>query len=173
MDAKKEWPIRQAAIHHQFDVLEGTTLWLITKGNLDLKDRIQDITGKDGRPEDRAFGTSEECFKSSLAVHLMLCHWSTEEWRWYIQRLEAVIEEETENALLGSREATHARQKYTPRHLMDVQYYEDKTNEAIMIMEANIDVLTALRRYYEGLLRHKDFPMKRKCREDVLTLQLR
>jgi hypothetical protein len=78
----------------------------------------------------------------------------------------------TENALLGSREATHARQKYTPRHLMDVQYYEDKTNEAIMIMEANIDVLTALRRYYEGLLRHKDFPMKRKCREDVLTFAI-
>lgn len=100
MDAK-EWPIRQAAIHHQFDVLEGTTLWLITKGNLDLKDRIQDMTGKDGRPEDRAFGTSEECFKSSLAVHLMLCHWSTEEWRWYIQRLEAVIEEEVGDSRTG------------------------------------------------------------------------
>lgn len=100
MDAK-EWPIRQAAIHHQFDVLEGTTLWLITKGNLDLKDRIQDMTGKDGRPEDRAFGTREECFKSSLAVHLMLCHWSTEEWRWYIQRLETVIEEEVGDSRTG------------------------------------------------------------------------
>jgi hypothetical protein len=87
----KYWSLRQAAIHHQFDVELGTTLWIITKGNLELKERIQEITGADGRPEDRSFGTVEECFKSSLAVHLLLCHWSCEEWRWYILWLEQTI----------------------------------------------------------------------------------
>lgn len=92
--SRKEWSIRQAAFHHQFDVEEGTTLWIVTKGNLDIKDRIQEMTGKDGRQEDRAFETREECFRSSLAVHLLYCHWSTEEWRWYIQWLEDVIDRE-------------------------------------------------------------------------------
>jgi hypothetical protein len=90
----QEWSIRQAALHHQFDVVYGTTLWIITKGDLDLKERVQEMTGKDGRPEDRAFGTPAECFKSSLAVHLLCCHWSTEAWRWYLQWLEDVIDAE-------------------------------------------------------------------------------
>ena len=97
---KKEWSIRQAAFHHQFDVEEGTTLWMITKGDLDLKSRVQDMTGKDGRPEDRAFGTPEECFKSSLAVHLLYSHWSTEDWRWYIQWLEDVVDEQVRTIYL-------------------------------------------------------------------------
>ena len=37
-----------------------------------------------------------------------------------------------------------------------------------MILGANVDVLTSLRKYYEGLLRNKDFPLKKHCREDIL-----
>ena len=93
---KNRWSIRQAAIHHQFDVELGTTLWIITKGDRDLKERVEDMTAPPpyGRAEDQAFGTPEESFKSSLAVHLLLCNWSTEEWRWYIQYLEISIENE-------------------------------------------------------------------------------
>jgi hypothetical protein len=90
------WSIRQAAIHHQFDVELGTTLWIVTKGDRDLKERIEDMTAPPpyGRIEDQSFDTPEECFRSSLAVHLLLCNWSTEEWRWYIQFLETSIEDE-------------------------------------------------------------------------------
>ena len=52
------------------------------------------MTAVHGRPEDRAFSTSEDCFRTSLTTHLLNCHWSTEEWRWYIQWLEEVIETE-------------------------------------------------------------------------------
>jgi hypothetical protein len=88
----KEWSIRQAAFHHQFDVVGGTTLWIVTQGRHEIKDRIKNLTGKNGRPEDRACGTVEECFRSTLAVHLLLANWSVEEWRWYIQWLEKVID---------------------------------------------------------------------------------
>ena len=90
----KEWTIRQAAFHHQFDVVDGTTLWITAKGDLEIKSRVQDMTGKDGRVEDRAFGTTQECFISSLAVHLLHSHWSIEEWRWYVQWLEDRVEAE-------------------------------------------------------------------------------
>jgi len=91
---QKTWSIRQVAVCHQFDILKGTTLWILTKGALDLKGHIKEMTGRNGRAEDRSFGTPQECFESSLAVHLLLTHWSTDEWRWYIQWLEDVIVEE-------------------------------------------------------------------------------
>ena len=97
---RNEWHIRQAAFHHQFDVDEGTTLWIVTKGNLDIKERIQSLTGEEGRDEDRAFATPEQCFRSSLPVHLLYCQWSTEEWRWYIQSLEDDIDQEVRKAIL-------------------------------------------------------------------------
>lgn len=90
----QEWSIRHAAIHHQFDIEEGTSLWIITHGNLSIKERVTEMTAIHGRPEDRAFNTPAECFRTSLTTHLLYCHWSIEEWRWYIQWLEEVIKRE-------------------------------------------------------------------------------
>lgn len=87
-----EWSIRQAAILHQFDVVHGTTLWIVTKGRLDVYERFKELTGRDGRIEDKSFADMYECFRSSLAAHLMYCHWSTEDWRWYIRWLENQFE---------------------------------------------------------------------------------
>jgi hypothetical protein len=89
-----EWSIRQAAIHHQFDVVEGTTLWIVTKGNEDIKERFKELTGKDGREEDKSFATLEQCFRSSFAAHLLYCYWATEDWGWYIRWLEDVLEDQ-------------------------------------------------------------------------------
>ena len=100
----KLWSIRQGALHHQFDVVEGTTLWIVTKGEVeeDIKARVQDMTGKDGRIEDRSYGDAKECFISSLAVHLLYSSWATEGWRWYIQWLEDVIEAEVNITVMVS-----------------------------------------------------------------------
>ena len=98
------WSIRQGAFHHQFDIVNGTTLWIVTKGKLDkkekdegkldIKERIQAMTGQDGAPEDKSFARPEDCFRSSLAVHLVYAHWSLEEWRWYVQWLEKKVDDE-------------------------------------------------------------------------------
>ena len=90
----EKWSIRQGAFHHQFDVMKGTTLWIVTKPGLDLKERIQDVTGQSGNEEDRQFKTPEQCLKSSFAVHLLIGHWATEKWRQYFQWLETKIDEE-------------------------------------------------------------------------------
>jgi hypothetical protein len=89
-----EWSIRQAAIHHQFDVVKGTTLWIVTKGRRDLQQRYKQLTNQNARPEAISFANVNECFRSSLATHLMFCHWSTEDWRWYIRWLEDVVDTE-------------------------------------------------------------------------------
>ena len=71
--------------------------------------------------------------------------------------------------MLGPRGKEHTRYEYKPEDLQAVQNYEDMTNEAIMILAANIDVLTALREYYEGLVARKDFPLKGDCSESVVA----
>lgn len=94
------WSIQQAAIHHQFDIIEGTTLWIVTKGHLDLQQRFKELTVRDGQPEDvLSFDTPEDCFRSTLAAHLIYCHWSTDDWRGYIRWLEMVIEYEASATL--------------------------------------------------------------------------
>jgi hypothetical protein len=94
-----QWSIRQAAIHHQFDIVTGTTLWIVAKGDKEIKDRIEDLNGPVGRPEDRNFSTPEECFKRTLSAHMVYCHWSTEDWRSYIQWLEEYIDREVSDSL--------------------------------------------------------------------------
>lgn len=91
---EKHFSIRQAAIYHRFDVVSGNTVWIVTKGRTDLYERFKELTGKNARPEDRAFQTPEECFRSSLSAHLLFCHWATEDWRAYIKWLEEVIQQE-------------------------------------------------------------------------------
>jgi hypothetical protein len=90
------WSIRNAAIYHQFDVGTGRALWIVTKGRMDIYDRYKELTGPDARPEDKAFGTPEECFLSSLSPHLLFCHWATEDWRGYIRWFEETIDQEVD-----------------------------------------------------------------------------
>lgn len=90
------WSIRQASIYHSLDVEHGTTTWIITRAlsnwKHDLKERVEELTGLDGRSEDRSFEGPEQSFRSSLAVHSMLIHWAAESWRWHLQWLDKEIE---------------------------------------------------------------------------------
>ncbi len=60
------------------------------------------------------------------------------------------------------------RREYRPDDLQAVQNYEDKTNEVVMVLEANMDVLISLRKFYENLLKNKYFNLKEDCEEDIL-----
>ncbi|KFY48912.1 hypothetical protein V495_00927 [Pseudogymnoascus sp. VKM F-4514 (FW-929)] len=165
---EKRWSPRQAAVHHQFDVELGTTLWILTKGDLELKDRIQDLTGSKGRLEDRSFGTVAQCLISSLAVHLLLCHWSCEEWRWYILWLEEVIEYETKHVNLP-RGPGEIRYEYKPEDFQNIQLHEDQANEVAMVLEANSYVLESLSEYYKSLIDSSYFEVMGLCREEILS----
>jgi hypothetical protein len=100
--SKNQWSIRQAAFYHQLDVVGGNALWIVTKGGLDIQQRFKELTGNGARPEDKAFGTPDECFRSSLSAHLLFCHWSTEDWRGYIKWLEYTIEKDASQILFNN-----------------------------------------------------------------------
>ena len=87
-----DYLIRQAAFYHRLNIVNGNTLWIVTKGGTDIEGRFKELTGKNARPEDKSFGNANECFRSSLSAHLLYCHWSTEDWRGYIKWLEYFVD---------------------------------------------------------------------------------
>lgn len=76
-------------------------------------------------------------------------------------------------AVVGPRTPSMGRREYTSADLRTVQNYEDNTNEAIMVLEANADVLTSVRQFYERLVENKDFPLKGTSSGDVATFTTR
>lgn len=85
--------IRQAAIHHQFDIY-GKVLWIVTRGGQDLQKRFQEHTEDSPEEAEKRFRQPENSYRSSLLVHLLFCQWSTEGWQAYLRCLGRKIEEE-------------------------------------------------------------------------------
>ena len=88
------WSVRQSAVYHSFDLKSAHATWIIVKGNELLKDRAAAATGPQGRQKAAAYATDDKAFAAALAIHMMVCDWSNENWRWYIgfleERLQAV-----------------------------------------------------------------------------------
>jgi hypothetical protein len=169
----QHWSIQQAAFHHQFDVETGRALWITSIGDhLDIKKRIEDLTGSKGAVEDRSFDTVLNCLRSSLAVHLAYGYWSTSGWRWYIEHLENKIEaivsvtegccftmsniQQSQDAIVDPMHSASSRQ-YSAKDLQSIQQFTDKTNEAIMVMKGNLDIMARLIEFYGNLLHTRRF----------------
>ncbi|KAH0386106.1 hypothetical protein KCU92_g2994, partial [Aureobasidium melanogenum] len=156
--------VRQAAINHQFDIVRGTAVWIVTKGRDDLLKRF------DGLAKSlvaHSYDTPEHSFQTSLEVHLMFCRWSAEDWRRYIDWLEDGLESNTSLALYGSRDSKLSRQTYEPIDLQKIQMWKEKTTQAKTLLESNADVVAGLRGYYVELLDNEDFPFRLECRKSI------
>ncbi|RKU47531.1 hypothetical protein DL546_005494 [Coniochaeta pulveracea] len=162
-----EWSIRQVAIHHQFDVVEGTTLWILTKGGLDLHGRFKELIGKTARPEDKSFGTVEECFRSSLSAHLLWCYWSMDDWNAYLKWIGAAVSEESDLAVLAPTREGSAHKHYRPDDVQSLQRWQERANQATMVLNSNIDIMQSLAAYYTRLTEDKDFELRSRCSDDI------
>ncbi len=72
-------------------------------------------------------------------------------------------------AVLAPRGPGHAHQEYKPRHIQDLQLWQDKTNEAIMVLEANVDIMCSILRFYKLLAGNQNFPyeLTNACGADI------
>ena len=59
------------------------------------------------------------------------------------------------------------QQIYTTGHLQGAQNLEEQTNEAVMVLEGNIGVLSALRSFYHELGEYHQFPLGNNCIDDL------
>ena len=243
-----EWPwsVRQSALYHSFDVETGRTNWIIIKGDQLLKKRIMSATGSRGVPETSNFGTVDRAFASTLAIHVLVCEWSRENWRWYINFLEEALQTlsrptlsamvdpfpssiaEEKSSLLAlctkskteispytpvsqrpparsycfnNRSISHSRtlsiddlaspspeyerlqqpvttgghQDFSFGDLQRIQFIQEKVNDALLVIKANIDVLTELRQYYHSICESDGWPreLTLKCERDVFRFEKR
>lgn len=98
-----EWPwsIRGLATHHSFDFETGRTSWLIVKGEggVSMKERIITETSfKKGSMLHKSESRGQ-AFSSTMSSHLLLCHWSVENLRWYINYMEQEVQSITRKTL--------------------------------------------------------------------------
>lgn len=91
----RPWSVRQAAVHHSFDVENGRATWIIVKANELIKTRLMAETQSLAEANASSGTSTVQAFSSSLAVHLLVCNWSGEGWRWYINYLEETFHEIT------------------------------------------------------------------------------
>jgi hypothetical protein len=74
-------------------------------------------------------------------------------------------------AVLGPRGPGCAHRKYEPYDIQEMQHWKEKTKQAEMVLEANMDVMTSLRRFYVRLTTNKDFPpaLRRDDEDDIAS----
>jgi hypothetical protein len=54
-----------------------------------------------------------------------------------------------------------------------IQYLESKTYDALAALEANADILRALRSFYNELLENEQFPCRNSCKADIRLFSVR
>jgi hypothetical protein len=96
-----QWSIRQAAVCHHFDTETATTLWIIVKANKLIKNRFGEAAQESSRPRP---STLADSFNATLTSHLLICDWSGENWRWYINDLEEKFQNLTDDVFVPQME---------------------------------------------------------------------
>lgn len=98
-----EWPwaVRQVAIYHSFDLETGKAFWIVVKGGHLIRERVKSATepASAGTSELTSISSTSSSFAATLAMHLILCDWCDEDWRWYLTFLEKRFQELTRPAL--------------------------------------------------------------------------
>ncbi|KAJ4556309.1 hypothetical protein HRR78_001968 [Exophiala dermatitidis] len=154
-DTRVEVPVRDFHNDGSKDISEEFNIQ-------NLQRRYDELTQKDWGSEDKSFGTVEKCFRSNLAAHLMFCHWSTEGWRWRALWLETILEGATFKVLVRLHGPDAAYSLSKREQVVQLQLWEDKVSECVMAMGANVNIITSICRFYNGLLDDKDVPQSLK-----------
>ena len=127
LQAHWPWSIRHCAVHHSFDAKTVRSTWVIIKGDNLIEERINRATnGKNASLGKPAFETVEKAFAASLTTHLMLCDWSSENWRWYVKFLEEKFEDLTSETI-----TTNADVPVSPQTMTDNKKLQCKTTQGM------------------------------------------
>jgi hypothetical protein len=74
-------------------------------------------------------------------------------------------------ALYGPRGDGYAHKIYKPHDIQDLQRWQDRANEAVMVLEANTNILKSIHDFYHDIVNQKEFPgtLKTTCEDDLRT----
>ena len=98
-DEERPWSIRQCSVYHAFDLETNKTTWITVKGNDFMKDLITSHVNSKRRQRASNTTSTVEPFRDTLATHLLLCHWASQNWHWYVNFLESSLQNTTRRTL--------------------------------------------------------------------------
>jgi hypothetical protein len=84
------WSIHHTAVYHSVDMFTGHIVWMNIQSSEVLKNRIEAATTIANLAT-----TTNSALDSSLMTHTVFVEWAGENWRWYIDDLEASVHEKT------------------------------------------------------------------------------
>ncbi|CRG92665.1 hypothetical protein PISL3812_09729 [Talaromyces islandicus] len=88
----KQWPLRNTAVYHSFDVESGKALWINIKANEVIKSRITNATATRSELSADKMSNKSSCFAATLKTHMIHFEWCRENWRPYLSTLEQRLE---------------------------------------------------------------------------------
>jgi hypothetical protein len=76
---------------------------------------------------------------------------------------------QTAIAIYGPRGPSHIPKIYQSSDIQNLQLWQDKASEAVMVLGSNIEILTSIRQYYSDLFSQSELPssLKEDCQSDV------
>lgn len=80
-----------------------------------------------------------------------------------------IVPSQTYLVVYGPQNLGDSKQVYSPAQLKRAQSLEESTNEAVMVLEGNSDILSSLKRFYEGLRTNDRFPLKTSASEELAS----
>ena len=188
-----KWSIRQSAIYHQFDVQTGQALWIVSRGDENLFDRLRRMAIQVDASLADDFIDSTTSFRSSLSVHQLFFEWSTESCRDNIGQLERDLEQTRKHMLIDdlgrdlgprlnlSEDNSHGNQIHyafseggygMPIHpyVVRLNEVEMKMRDVLLALEHNAIVVDAVSMHFQDIIKHEEFlsRMKEKAHHEIL-----
>lgn len=100
----KVWKFPQAVIHHQFDLVSGTAVWIVTSCRIQMEGAWQSATWEEylcpllqQLVPAQVFSSPRIAFETSLQIHLRLARWSLGDWTQLLERDETKIQDLVRN----------------------------------------------------------------------------
>ncbi|KAF4994056.1 hypothetical protein FDECE_13243 [Fusarium decemcellulare] len=93
-----EWNIRQMAVYHSYDFVEGRALWINIKTNGLMRDRIQEAAAELPMLSSAAIDDLSKSFAATLITHIIHLEWCDEDWRRCINDMESKIRDVLDKA---------------------------------------------------------------------------
>ena len=99
---RQDWPfsIRNCAIRHSFDIEHGRATCIIVKADKSVKQRIESALKYQNTEVWTDPISPAEAFGAVHIIHLIICQWPCENWRWYIRFLEEKLQGLTKGAIM-------------------------------------------------------------------------
>ncbi|KAI8623409.1 hypothetical protein F5Y19DRAFT_468532 [Xylariaceae sp. FL1651] len=97
---QNQWPLRQTALYHSFDIVSGQALFIVLKGNTNIAKRIKDEVTNHRDLQPSSLANTERSFIGALQAQLIVLEWCGESWAEYVDYFE-------DKAKAKSTEAKH------------------------------------------------------------------